>query len=252
VSENHVMMPVVQVRNLTKSYRLGRQIVPALQGVSLEVQRGEFVAVMGPSGSGKSTFLNLIGLLDRPTRGDYWLDGIPVARMSSDERAAVRNSKIGFIFQGFNLLAHATALANVEMPLIYAGLPPAERQRRATSMLRQVGLGHRLSHRPTELSGGQQQRVAIARALVNRPAIILADEPTGNLDSHTSVEIMAILQALNQVGITIIMVTHEPDIAAYARRHVAFHDGTIASDSLNTTPRLATLALASAREVSAS
>jgi putative ABC transport system ATP-binding protein len=226
--------PIICVRKLTKNYYLGRNVVPALRGVDLDVTRGEFVAIMGPSGSGKSTFMNLVGCLDRPTGGSYILDGVPVSRMSADELADVRNQKIGFVFQGFNLLARMTALANVELPLIYAGMPAEQRRKRALRALAMVGLSSRAQHRPAELSGGQQQRVAIARALATMPAMILADEPTGNLDSHTSVEIMAILQQLNERGITIILVTHEPDIARYARRQVMFRDGRVISDSRNT------------------
>ncbi len=231
--------PVVLVRDVVKVYRVGRQVVPALRGVSLEIQRGEFVAIMGPSGSGKSTFLNLIGLLDRPTRGSYALDGINVRGLSSDQLAAIRNRKLGFVFQGFNLLSQATAQENVELPMIYAGVPPHERARRARALLAHVGLANRWNHKPAELSGGQQQRVAIARALVNRPALLLADEPTGNLDSRTSVEIMALFQALNSFGITIMLVTHEPDIARYTQRHITFRDGLIAEDMLIDRPRQA-------------
>jgi putative ABC transport system ATP-binding protein len=221
---------LITVDGLTKVYAMGGNVVQALRGVSLTVSTGEFIAVMGPSGSGKSTFMNLIGCLDRPTNGSYFLDGVEVSRMSPDELAAVRNLKIGFIFQGFNLLPRATALANVQLPMIYAGMGARERKDRALAALEAVGLGDRADHRPSELSGGQQQRVAIARALVNEPAIILADEPTGNLDSRTSVEVMAILQDLNRTGITIMLVTHEADIAAYSRRNVHFRDGLVTSD----------------------
>ncbi len=223
---------VVAVRHLAKVYRLGRQIVPALREVTLDIAPGEFVAILGPSGSGKSTFLNLIGLLDRPTRGEYALDGVAVAQMSKNQRAAMRNQKLGFVFQGFNLLAQASATENVLLPMLYAGMGAGARPR-AQAMLRKVGLGDRLDHKPTELSGGQQQRVAIARALVTRPSLLLADEPTGNLDSHTSAEIMALFQALHGAGITIMMVTHEPDIAAYADRHITFRDGVVVEDRLN-------------------
>lgn len=222
--------PIVLVRNLTKVYRLGETSVVALRGVSLTVRPGEFVAIMGPSGSGKTTFMNLLGCLDRPTSGDYWLVGRRVSQMTPDELADVRNRRIGFVFQGFHLLARSTALQNVALPLMYAGLARAEQERRARRALELVGLGSRLHHRPSQLSGGQQQRVAIARALVNNPALLLADEPTGNLDSRTSVEIMAILQALNARGLTIVLVTHEADIAAYARRCILFRDGQIVSD----------------------
>ncbi|WP_084657848.1 ABC transporter ATP-binding protein [Thermogemmatispora onikobensis] len=221
---------MVLVRNLTKIYRLGETTVPALRGVSLAVRAGEFVAIMGPSGSGKTTFMNLLGCLDRPTGGDYWLVGRRVSRMTPDELANVRNRRIGFVFQGFHLLARSTALQNVALPLMYAGLSRAEQERRARRALELVGLGSRLHHRPSQLSGGQQQRVAIARALVNNPALLLADEPTGNLDSRTSIEIMAILQALNVRGLTIVLVTHEADIAAYTRRRILFRDGQIVSD----------------------
>jgi putative ABC transport system ATP-binding protein len=231
--------PVVAVRNLTKVYRLGTTRVRALRGVSLAVWPSEFVAVMGPSGSGKSTFMNLIGCLDTPTSGEYLLMGHPTARMTPDQLAAVRNRRIGFVFQGFNLLARATALANVALPMVYRGWSREEQERRARQALRLVGLGNRLNHKPAELSGGQQQRVAIARALVNSPALLLADEPTGNLDSQTSVEIMALLQALNEQGLTILLVTHEPEIAAYARRQIGFRDGVVVSDTLVPQPRSA-------------
>ena len=224
-------LPVIAVRNLTKTYILGgRTRVPALQGVSLEVYPGEFVAIMGPSGSGKSTFMNLIGGLDRPTEGDYWLAGNLVSHLSNDKLAHVRNRLIGFVFQGFNLLGRATALRNVALPMVYAGLSRRERERRARKVLQLVGLGDRVNHKPAELSGGQQQRVAIARALINGPALLLADEPTGNLDSHTSVEIMGVLQALNEQGLTIVLVTHDPNIAQYAMRQVTFLDGRIVRD----------------------
>lgn len=209
----------------------------ALRGVSLEVLPGEFVAVRGPSGSGKSTFMNLIGCLDHPTQGTYWLSGKQVSQLSNQELARVRNRLIGFVFQGFNLLSRASALSNVEMPMIYAGLRKELRQRRARQALQLVGLGARLNHKPSELSGGQQQRVAIARALVNSPSLLLADEPTGNLDSRTSVEVMAILQALNQHGLTIVLVTHEPDIAEYASRQITFRDGRLVRDEPVANPR---------------
>lgn len=232
--------PVIAVRNLAKTYMLGQTRVHALRGVSLEVRSGEFVAVMGPSGSGKSTFMNMIGCLDRPTQGEYWLVGKLVSQMSNDELADVRNRLIGFVFQGFNLLSRSTALNNVALPMVYAGLSHEERERRAQRVLRLVGLGTRMDHKPSQLSGGQQQRVAIARALVNSPSLLLADEPTGNLDSRTSIEIMAVMQALNEQGLTIILVTHEPDIAQYAKRQVTFRDGRLLRDELNPTPRLAT------------
>ncbi len=232
--------PVIVVRDLAKTYHLGRQTyVPALRGVSLEVYPGEFVAVMGPSGSGKSSFMNLIGCLDRPTSGDYWLNGMLVSRLSSDQLAAIRNRMIGFVFQGFNLLGRASALRNVALPMVYAGLSSRERERRALKVLQLVGLADRAYHKPSELSGGQQQRVAIARALVNGPSLLLADEPTGNLDSRTGIEVIAILQALNQQGMTIVLVTHNPDIATYATRRVVFHDGRVVRDEPVTDPRSA-------------
>lgn len=231
--------PIIVVRNLTKTYMMGQNKVQALRGVSLEVRAGEFVAVMGPSGSGKSTFMNLIGCLDRPTRGEYWLAGKLVSSMSNDELADVRNRLIGFVFQGFNLLSRASALSNVALPMVYAGLSKSEREYRARRMLQLVGLGTRMDHKPSELSGGQQQRVAIARALVNSPSLLLADEPTGNLDSRTSIEVMAILQALNEQGLTIVLVTHESDIAQYTKRQVVFRDGRLISDQPIPVPRSA-------------
>lgn len=231
--------PMIRVRNLHKNYYLGRTVVPALRGIDLDVARGEFVALMGPSGSGKSTFMNLLGCLDQPTSGDYLLDGIQVSQMSTNELADVRNSKIGFVFQGFNLLPWMTALDNVQLPLAYTDMPGDERLRQAWWALTMVGLNSRALHRPTELSGGQQQRVAIARALVTSPALVLADEPTGNLDSHTSLQIIAILQELNARGLTVVLVTHEPDIANYCQRQVKFRDGKVVGDVLNATPALA-------------
>jgi putative ABC transport system ATP-binding protein len=229
-------MPIVAVRNLRKTYIIGQTQVRALQGISLTVKQGEFVAVMGPSGSGKSTFMNLIGCLDRPTQGEYWLAGKLVSSLSNDELADIRNRQIGFVFQGFNLLTRTSALGNVILPMVYAGVSRQERERLGRSVLSLVGLGDRMNHKPSELSGGQQQRVAIARALVNGPALLLADEPTGNLDSRTSLEIMAVLQALNEQGLTILMVTHEPDIAKFVRRQVAFRDGLIVRDEPVLTP----------------
>lgn len=234
----------VQVMDLCKDYHLGSNVVHALRGVSLSITRGEFVAVMGPSGSGKSTFMNLVGCLDRPTSGEYLLDGVPVKNLSKDDLAAIRNRKIGFIFQGFNLLSRMDALSNVTLPMIYSGVPAREREERGRAALESVGLSDRASHRPAELSGGQQQRVAIARALVNEPALILADEPTGNLDSRTSVEVMAILQRLNASGITVLMVTHEPDIASYCKRNVQFRDGKVIRDFVVENRRIAEQELA--------
>ena len=238
-SPERVIPPVIAVRNLTKTYTLGGVAVRALRGVSLLVRHGEFVAVMGPSGSGKSTFMNLLGCLDRPSSGEYLLMGTPVSRMSADQLADVRNRRIGFVFQGFNLLARATALGNVALPLVYAGLSKDEREHRGRRALQLVGLGSRMHHKPAQLSGGQQQRVAIARALVNGPVLLLADEPTGNLDSRTSVEIMALLQALNARGLTIVLVTHEADIAAYAGRRIHFRDGRLVGDEPALAPRSA-------------
>ena len=222
--------PLIRVDGLTKDYVLGDNVVHALAGVSMTIEAGEFVAVMGPSGSGKSTFMNMIGCLDRPTSGSYWIAGEDAARMDADALAAVRNRRIGFVFQQFNLLARTSALENVELPLMYANVPMQERHARALGKLKLVGLGERSDHQPSQLSGGQQQRVAIARALVNDPALILADEPTGALDSRTSVEIMALLQQLNADGMTIVLVTHEHDVAAFASRLVMFRDGRIVSD----------------------
>ncbi|MBN9430191.1 MAG: ABC transporter ATP-binding protein [Burkholderiales bacterium] len=223
---------MIEVEDLSKVYRVGDVDVTALAGVSLAIERGDCVAIMGPSGSGKSTFMNLIGCLDTPTRGRYRLDGRDVAMQSGDRLAAIRNRYIGFVFQQFNLLARTSALENVMLPLLYAGVSRAERERRAHQRLAQVGLSDRLHHTPAQLSGGQQQRVAIARALVNDPALLLADEPTGALDSRTSLEVMALLQALNRDGQTIVFVTHEAEVARFARRIVTFRDGRVIRDEL--------------------
>jgi len=228
------MSEVIRVENLHKTYRMGDVEVPALQGINLTIERGDFVAVMGSSGSGKSTFMNILGCLDRPTAGKYYLDGEEVGSLTADEWAHIRNKRIGFVFQGFNLLSRTTALENVELPMMYNGFVGKNRHRRAVEVLSLVGLGDRLDHTPNRLSGGQQQRVAIARALVNKPALILADEPTGNLDSATSSEIMDLFQRLNtDQGISIILVTHEPDIAGHAKRHIVFRDGLVISDKPN-------------------
>jgi putative ABC transport system ATP-binding protein len=224
---------VIQIRDLTRSYVMGAETVNALRGVSLEIRRNEYVAIMGPSGSGKSTLMNLVGCLDTPSTGEYWLNGQEVSRMPDDALARVRNREIGFVFQTFNLLPRASALQNVELPLVYAGVAARERRERSRAALTRVGLGDRMGHRPNELSGGQRQRVAIARALVNDPAILLADEPTGNLDSTTSEEIMRVFESLHGQGQTIIMVTHEPDIAAHAARVIVLRDGHVASDTTN-------------------
>jgi putative ABC transport system ATP-binding protein len=221
---------VIVTRGLKREYDMGGEIVRALRGIDIAIRRNEYVAIMGPSGSGKSTLMNLIGCLDTPDAGEYWLSGELVSAKSDDELARVRNREIGFVFQTFNLLPRASALHNVELPLVYAGIPADERKRRATGALERVQLGDRIMHRPNELSGGQRQRVAIARALVNEPAILLADEPTGNLDSGTSEEIMKVFEELARQGQTIIMVTHEAEIAAHARRVVVLRDGMIASD----------------------
>jgi len=223
-------MPLMLLEDIVKVYRMGKLEVPALGGVTLYLEEHEFVAIMGPSGSGKSTLMNIIGCLDRLTTGRYVLDGVDVSQMADNELAEVRNRKIGFVFQTFNLLPRMTSLRNVELPLIYNAISKRERRDRALEALKNVGLENRALHRPNELSGGQRQRVAIARALVNRPAILLADEPTGNLDSRTGEEIMATFQSLNEQGVTIILVTHEPDIAACARRIVAIRDGLVTRD----------------------
>ena len=226
--------PLISIQVVTKVFQMGVVEVRALRGVSLDIQPGEFVAVRGPSGSGKSTLMNIIGCLDRPTTGRYLLDGVDVAPMDRDALARIRNQRLGFVFQSFNLLPRTTALENVELPLLYAGLRRQERHARAAESLRRVGLGDRMDHTPSRLSGGQQQRVAIARALVSEPKLILADEPTGNLDSRTSVEVMALFQELKETGITLVLVTHEPDIANYVERVIVVRDGHIASDRRQT------------------
>jgi putative ABC transport system ATP-binding protein len=235
-------MSLISLRNVTKTYHVGDVAVPALRGISLDVAAGDFVTVAGPSGSGKSTCMHILGCLDRPTSGQYVLDGRDVSQLSADELAAVRNRKIGFVFQGFNLLARTSALENVELPLLYEGhrLGAAARRRKAAEALAAVGLADRAEHHPNQLSGGQQQRVAIARALINGPSILLADEPTGNLDSRTSVEIMGIFQRLNAgQGITVVVITHEPSIAEYGSRLIAFRDGLIVRDEVNRARRMA-------------
>ncbi|HET9296393.1 MAG TPA: ABC transporter ATP-binding protein [Candidatus Binatia bacterium] len=232
------MSELLRVKDLVKNYRMGDVDVPALRGVTLAVGRGELVAVMGSSGSGKSTFMNILGCLDRPTSGKYFLDADEVGALTADQWAEIRNQRIGFVFQGFNLLARTTALENVELPMMYSGCSGKQRHQRAMEVLGMVGLDERLNHTPNQLSGGQQQRVAIARALVNRPSLILADEPTGNLDSATSGEIMGLFQRLNHdQGITIVLVTHETDIAGYAQRQIHFKDGLVVSDHLTGSPR---------------
>jgi putative ABC transport system ATP-binding protein len=227
--------PIIKTVGLQKHYELGAETVRALRGVDLTVEKNEYIAIMGPSGSGKSTFMNLIGCLDTPSAGEYWLNNQPVSERTDDELARIRNREIGFVFQTFNLLPRATALHNVELPLIYGGVPAKERRPRAEAMLHKVGLGERMSHRPSELSGGQRQRVAIARALINNPSILLADEPTGNLDSQTGTEIMALFQELHDNGQTIVLVTHEHDIAEHAQRIVTLRDGVISSDVMRET-----------------
>jgi putative ABC transport system ATP-binding protein len=222
--------PLIQIADVRKTYRMGDVDVNALAGVSLEVAEGELVAIMGASGSGKSTLLNILGCLDRPSEGRYWLGGEEVSRLGAEALAETRNKTLGFVFQSFNLLARTTAVENVELPLVYAGVAPRLRRRRAVEALERVGLADRLRHLPSQLSGGQQQRVAIARALVNEPRLILADEPTGNLDSRASVEMISLLQRLGDDGITVVLVTHEPDIAAYARRVIVVRDGLVDDD----------------------
>ncbi|MTV49053.1 ATP-binding cassette domain-containing protein [Heliobacillus mobilis] len=224
------MNSVIQIQDLKKIYRIGDQEIHALRGVSVAIHEGEFVAIMGPSGSGKSTMMNVIGCLDKPTSGEYFLDGQAISQAHDDELARIRNHKIGFVFQSFNLLPRTEAVENVELPMLYAGVGTKERRRRALDALEAVGLIERIHNKPNELSGGQQQRVSIARALANEPVILLADEPTGALDTRTSMEIMSIFQRLNDAGKTVILVTHEPDIAQYAKRIVRFRDGQIIED----------------------
>jgi putative ABC transport system ATP-binding protein len=226
---------VIVTRGIKREYDMGGEVVRALRGVDVAIRRNEYVAIMGPSGSGKSTLMNVIGCLDTPNAGEYWLNGTQVSKMSDDALARVRNKEIGFVFQTFNLLPRASALHNVELPLVYAGVPGDERRRRAKEALERVQLGGRIDHRPNELSGGQRQRVAIARALVNNPSILLADEPTGNLDSATSEEIMKVFESLADQGQTVIMVTHEPDIASHARRIIVLRDGMVHSDERRST-----------------
>ncbi|HEX2922027.1 MAG TPA: ABC transporter ATP-binding protein [Bacteroidales bacterium] len=227
------MDKVIEIQNIVKNYQIGSVIVRALRSVSVDIRQNEYVAIMGPSGSGKSTLMNLLGCLDTPTSGKYILNGTDVSKMEDDYLAEIRNKEIGFVFQTFNLLPRYTALENVTLPLIYAGVPKAEREELAIAVLKQVGLADRMNHKPNELSGGQRQRVAIARALVNKPSIILADEPTGNLDSKTSIDIMNLLNAIHKNGNTVILVTHEEDIARHAARIVRLFDGEIAQDYLN-------------------
>ena len=229
-------MSLIRLQKISRRYQMGAETVHALREVSLDILRGEYLAIMGPSGSGKSTLMNLIGCLDTPSSGEYELNGVRVSEMDDNQLAEIRNREIGFVFQTFNLLPRATALHNVELPLVYAGVNAKERKERAAQMLKKVGLGERMSHRPAELSGGQRQRVAIARALINQPAILLADEPTGNLDSQTGAEIMALFEELFASGQTIVLVTHELDIASFAKRQVIFRDGKIRKDDVNPHP----------------
>ena len=223
-------MALIETVDLWKTYTMGDEEIHALRGVSIQIERGEYVAIMGPSGSGKSTLMNLIGCLDTPSKGSYLLNGKQVSQMNDNELARIRNEEIGFVFQTFNLLPRASALRNVELPLVYAGVPAKDREARAKGALEKVELAHRMNHKPNELSGGQRQRVAIARALVNNPSILLADEPTGNLDSKTGVEIMAVFERLHQAGNTIVLVTHEADVAAYAHRTIMIRDGKVEND----------------------
>ena len=233
------MDEVIRIEGIKKHYNVGGQIVKALDGVNFTISRNEYVAIMGPSGSGKSTMMNILGCLDSPTAGRYLLNGTEVSEMDEDSLAEIRNKEIGFVFQSFNLMPRSSALENVELPLIYAGVGKAERTQRATALLQQVGLESRMSHRPNELSGGQRQRVALARALVNNPSIILADEPTGNLDTKTSIDIMRLLGQIHDMGNTVILVTHEEEISHYAHRIIRFRDGRIEADSSNPNPTIA-------------
>jgi putative ABC transport system ATP-binding protein len=244
------MSAIILLDHIHKTYHTGEVDVHAVRDVSLEIKRGEFVAIMGASGSGKSTMMNTLGCLDRPTRGRYLLDGVDVSQLNRDELATIRNEKIGFVFQGFNLLARTSALENVELPMMYVrkSVPAREQKKQALAALETVGLADRAGHHPNQLSGGQQQRVAIARGLVNRPALLLADEPTGNLDTQTSIEIMGVFQKLNDAGITIIMVTHELDIASYTRRNVVMRDGKIVGDTAVTNRLMATEELRKLRD----
>ncbi len=235
---------LIHIEHVTKTYQLGEMEVHALRGVTLTIERGEFVTIMGASGSGKSTFMNILGCLDKPSKGLYLLEDINVSSLSRDALAQIRNQKIGFVFQGFNLLSRTSAIENVELPLMYGTTPTRVRHQKAVSALERVGLGDRVHHHPNQLSGGQQQRVAIARALVNDPSLVLADEPTGNLDSRTSIEVMGLFQQLNDDGVTIVLVTHEPDIARFAKRHVVFRDGKVRLDRPNPAPKRADEAMA--------
>jgi len=232
-------MPLIQIHDLTRRYVMGTETVHALRGVSLSIERGEYIAIMGPSGSGKSTLMNLLGCLDSPSSGYYELNGVNVAHMDDNELAEIRNREIGFVFQSFNLLPRSDSLHNVELPLIYAGIPSDERREQAVEALTNVGLADRMHHKPNELSGGQRQRVAVARALVNNPSIVLADEPTGNLDSRTGEEILGLFETLSRRGNTIIVVTHEEEVAQHARRIIRIRDGLIAADEVNPNPRAA-------------
>lgn len=227
---------VIEIRNIIRDFKLGQEIVHVLKGIDLDIKRGEYVAIMGPSGSGKSTLMNLLGCLDTPTAGSYILNGNDVSQMTDDELAEIRNTEIGFVFQTFNLLPRTTALENVALPMVYAGASKKERQERATQVLADVGLADRMDHKPNQLSGGQRQRVAVGRALVNSPSIILADEPTGNLDSKTGLEIMGLFDDIHAAGNTVIMVTHEEEIAAHAKRIIRLRDGIIESDTFNQAP----------------